>query len=179
MTTPPASQQTKFGFAGDPREWPSQSAGEEQNTLFLVGDPMQSIYGFRKAEVTLFEDARQGQASLPTLTACQLKVNFRSGAPLVDWYNRVFSRLLRESNQVTGAVQYSPSGSGAGQAGWRRPSRRPDKPAPEFDGVHLYGVPEGDREAEAACVAAIAGLAPPPTPAGAHRHPGSRPHAFD
>ncbi len=129
----------------------SDAAG---NTLFLVGDPMQSIYGFRKAEVTLFEDARQGRASLPPLAARELVVNFRSSAALVDWYNRVFCQLLRESNQVTGAVNYAPA-----QAAPELPrsSERSLGGAPdELDGVHLYGVPAGDRQAEAACVASIA-----------------------
>ena len=86
-------------------EWTSGDG----NTLFLVGDPMQSIYGFRKAEVTLFEDARRGLARLPSLVPRELLVNFRSNASLVGWYNRVFGEVLRQSNRATGAVKYSPA----------------------------------------------------------------------
>ena len=54
-------------------------------TLFLVGDPMQSIYRFRNAEVGLFLDVRDhglGELALEPLT---LAVNFRSTNPLVEW----------------------------------------------------------------------------------------------
>ena len=77
------------------------------NTLFLVGDPMQSIYGFRKAEVSLFEDARRGRAGLPLLEPHELFVNFRSTSPLVGWYNRVFGEVLREPNGRPAAVKYN------------------------------------------------------------------------
>ncbi len=115
------------------------------NTLFLVGDPMQSIYGFRKAEVSLFEDARQGHAELPSLEPRELFVNFRSTAPLVDWYNRVFGEVLREPNRATGAVKYE-----AAEA-----AQSDREPESELDGVHLHRV--DGYEAEAACVADIAG----------------------
>ncbi len=48
-------------------------------TLFLVGDPMQSIYRFRKAEVSLFIKAYEGQLFKHIeLEPLQLRVNFRS-----------------------------------------------------------------------------------------------------
>jgi ATP-dependent exoDNAse (exonuclease V) beta subunit len=78
-------------------------------TLFLVGDPMQSIYRFRKAEVSLFLQAFEGQL-LPNimLEPLQLTVNFRSNQPIVEWVNRVFPAIMPEhSDPVMGAVSYS------------------------------------------------------------------------
>ncbi|MGA9575557.1 MAG: UvrD-helicase domain-containing protein [Lysobacterales bacterium] len=78
-------------------------------TLFLVGDPMQSIYRFRKAEVSLFIEAWQGQLfDHIQLHPIQLKVNFRSCKPIVDWVNLVFPRVMPVKNDpVMGAVNYS------------------------------------------------------------------------
>lgn len=80
-------------------------------TLFLVGDPMQSIYRFRKAEVGLFlrvKAARAlGSVALEPLT---LTTNFRSQAGLVEWVN-VAGRWLFPAydDSDMGAVSYSPS----------------------------------------------------------------------
>ena len=78
-------------------------------TLFLVGDPMQSIYRFRKAEVSLFIKAWQGQLfDQIQLHPLQLRVNFRSTRPIVDWVNETFPEVMpRESDPVMGAVCYS------------------------------------------------------------------------
>jgi len=78
-------------------------------TLFLVGDPMQSIYRFRKAEVSLFIMAWQGQLfDHIHLNPLQLSVNFRSTRPIVDWVNEVFPTVMpRQSDPVPGAVSYS------------------------------------------------------------------------
>ena len=67
-------------------------------TLFVVGDPMQSVYGFREAEVDLYLDAqrrrRLGEVALEPLA---LQCNFRSQCDLVAWVNRVFAQVLDAS----------------------------------------------------------------------------------
>src|SRR3984957_8430314 len=63
-------------------------------TLFVVGDPMQSIYRFREAEVGLFLRARDHGLGDIRFRALQLRRNFRSGAPLIAWVNANFSRLF-------------------------------------------------------------------------------------
>jgi ATP-dependent exoDNAse (exonuclease V) beta subunit len=81
-------------------------------TLFLVGDPMQSIYRFRQAEVGLFLDAWQGRlgADGVPLEALQLEVNFRSEAGLIDWVNAAFPLILPErGDPELGAVPHAHS----------------------------------------------------------------------
>ncbi len=73
-----------------------ESAG--RGTCFLVGDPMQSIYSFRQAEVELFERTKrhglgQGTAAVH-LTPLQLQTNFRSHAGLVDRLNGIFATVF-------------------------------------------------------------------------------------
>ena len=79
-------------------------------TLFLVGDPMQSIYGFREADVGLFLRARTEGVGPVVLTPLTLSVNFRSTAGVVDWVNRVLGTAFPSvENRFTGAVTYEPS----------------------------------------------------------------------
>lgn len=70
---------------------------DEHRTVFLVGDPMQSIYMFRQAEVELFTDVRdRGIGDEPHCVRCepvQLAVNFRSHAGLTDRLNGMFTRI--------------------------------------------------------------------------------------
>ncbi len=78
------------------------------HTLFLVGDPMQSIYRFRKAEVSLFLDARKNGVGNVPLEAITLQANFRSQAGIVDWLNHHGPQLLAtQEDTVRGAVPYS------------------------------------------------------------------------
>jgi ATP-dependent exoDNAse (exonuclease V) beta subunit len=65
-------------------------------TLFLVGDPMQSIYLFRQAEVGLFLQAQgEGLGQIP-LETLSLSANFRSQANIVDWVNETFRGVFPE-----------------------------------------------------------------------------------
>ncbi len=76
-------------------------------SLFLVGDPMQSIYGFRNANVGLFLQCREdGIGDIP-LEPLYLSTNFRSQAAIVKWINRVFSQSFPGQDDIAiGAVSY-------------------------------------------------------------------------
>ncbi len=79
-------------------------------TLFLVGDPMQSIYRFREAEVGLYLRARRGSIGGVALVPLTLEVNFRSHQGIVDWVNETFARVLPEGEDIgAGAVPYTRS----------------------------------------------------------------------
>ncbi len=69
-------------------------------TLFLVGDPMQSIYRFRDADMSRFLDAKRrgiGQVHLESLT---LERNFRSAPAVVDWVNGAFEQIFPREDQI-------------------------------------------------------------------------------
>jgi len=79
-------------------------------TIFVVGDPMQSIYRFREAEVGLFLKAcRDGIGAIP-LESVLLSANFRSDKGIVDWVNATFSSVLPAKEEITtGAIPFCPS----------------------------------------------------------------------
>ncbi|EQD70829.1 UvrD/REP helicase [mine drainage metagenome] len=83
------------------------------HTFFAVGDPMQSIYRFRQAEVGVFLNCREtGIAGLP-LTPAILHDNYRSHPALVSWLNETFSQIFPDRDErETGAVRYVPARSG-------------------------------------------------------------------
>jgi len=87
---------------------------EQTRTLFMVGDPMQSIYRFRKAEVSLFLKAAANdlpdEQYIPHVTSLKLSQNFRSSPDIVHWVNRAFTDILPSQNDVlSGAIAYTPS----------------------------------------------------------------------
>ncbi|HZP89186.1 MAG TPA: UvrD-helicase domain-containing protein [Burkholderiales bacterium] len=83
---------------------------DDGRTLFLVGDPMQSIYRFREAEVALYLRARQHGIGSVRLEPLTLTVNFRSQAKLLDWVNGTFRALLPgREDLASGAVTFSAS----------------------------------------------------------------------
>ncbi len=134
-------------------------------TLFVVGDPMQSIYQFREAEVGLFLRARSAGIGNVRLEALRLARNFRSVPDLIDWTNGAFSRLFPKSDDLrASAVAFTPSLAGL---------KAPDAPAPAAggpvegscttdaaarsasagaDSVELRLFPDEDRESETAAI---------------------------
>ena len=75
--------------------------------LFFVGDPKQSIYRFRRADIGTFLAAREhfGAAARVELVA-----NFRTVAPVIDWLNHVFGELLQPTppDEAPSQAAYEP-----------------------------------------------------------------------
>ncbi len=84
-------------------------------SLFLVGDPMQSIYRFREADVGLFLKLQhEGLGDLP-LEPLTLTVNFRSTQPVIDWVNAAFESVLPpKDDPERGGVRFTASGARPG-----------------------------------------------------------------
>ncbi len=76
-------------------------------TVFLVGDPKQSIYLFRQARVELFEQtATHGLGDIP-LDHLRLTANFRSQAALVEQFNQDFSRIFPSGPAAGAGIAYT------------------------------------------------------------------------
>ncbi|KTC64949.1 UvrD/REP helicase (plasmid) [Legionella adelaidensis] len=87
-----------------------QGWGNDERTVFLVGDPMQSIYRFRSAEVGLFLRAKKYGIGPVQPLFLELKTNFRSSSLIVDWINNQFSTIFPSLDDIeSGAISYSAS----------------------------------------------------------------------
>ena len=78
--------------------------GEERPGLFLVGDPKQSIYAFRSADLGAYEDfiaevEAEGGLRRP------LVVNFRSDPPILDEVERLLEPIMLEEPRLQPAFQ--------------------------------------------------------------------------
>ncbi|MGA1561898.1 MAG: UvrD-helicase domain-containing protein, partial [Gammaproteobacteria bacterium] len=110
--------------------WAQDPAGR---SLFLVGDPMQSIYRFRDAEVGLFMEVQTQRAlnGVP-LQPLQLQANFRSCADVVNWNNDCFGQAFPQAEVFVGAVPYASS----------VPARTASGFPADHAGVHLHAIPK-------------------------------------
>ena len=83
---------------------------DDGRTFFAVGDPMQSVYRFRDAEVGLFlEVIRHGIGQLRP-ESLRLTTNFRARPSLVAWANRVFADAFGSTEDpVLGRISYAPA----------------------------------------------------------------------
>ena len=81
---------------------------DDGRSLFLVGDAMQSCYGFRNANVGIYLNVQQKGLGDITLQRLVLQTNFRSQGKVVDWVNLMFSSAFpRLPNSSRGAVPYT------------------------------------------------------------------------
>ena len=125
--------------------------GWQQNdsrTLFCVGDPMQSIYRFRKANVSLFINAARRGIGDIHLQRLQLYRNNRASPQLVDWLNQTFPALFATfDDENQGAIQYRQSISDA--------NKHADDSGVEVHAIIKQDDTDGAKQAEAEAVIAI------------------------
>ncbi len=111
-------------------------------TLFMVGDPMQSIYRFRQADVRIFLDMRDHGLPGVVLEFLRLEANFRSRPAIVEWINEIFANVMSpHDDALVGTVAYTPS--------------RAVKAAVPGSGVFLHCMPDADPLYEAREVVGI------------------------
>jgi ATP-dependent exoDNAse (exonuclease V) beta subunit len=96
-------------------------SGRVNRTCFVVGDPMQSIYGFREADTELFPRAEQLGLEIPDdlpllFDSVLLTANFRTARPLVEQFNGTFAQIFAGGDGIT-FVEAEPARDGDAQTG--------------------------------------------------------------
>ena len=76
--------------AGRASEWNEVQVASKR--LFIVGDPKQSIYRFRRADIEMYEDAKVRMGKNRLLTISQ---NFRCAPSLVQVVNKIFQDIIK------------------------------------------------------------------------------------
>ncbi|MBE9175555.1 UvrD-helicase domain-containing protein [Synechocystis salina LEGE 06155] len=94
----------------------------EGKTLTLVGDEKQSIYGFRRADIQVFQQWRDRlNNTIP------LSTSFRTHAPLIDNINQIFALILADLHQNLDGDR-----------------REPPHPAPHVESFVIIPDPDSD-----------------------------------
>ena len=94
----------------------------EPGRLFVVGDPKQSIYRFRRADIAAFLRARDAFGTAPK----HLTRNFRTVAPVIEFVNHVFADLITATpdSQPEYVALQPVRGGATPRAGGHPPRRR-------------------------------------------------------
>ncbi len=136
--TDPIQAEIAFFLAGSPddpagretTDW--QSVTPAAGKLFVVGDPKQSIYRFRRADIAALDDVRRRLAP----ETVPLVQNFRSQTGIISWANHVFGQWMGVRDPGGGAADAGPSLQANYQdlsAWWAPPDTTPPL------GVHRVG----------------------------------------
>ena len=95
--------------SGDAKESDAERVKVAPGKLFLVGDPKQSIYRFRRAEVSLYESIKKrllAQSPHPA-SLVHLRTSFRSAPSIQGFVNAAFEPLMRP-NERGSQAEYVP-----------------------------------------------------------------------
>jgi len=119
--------------AGGDEEW--RRSVPREGALFVVGDPKQSIYRFRRADIQLYGFVKQRFSAFGETVS--LSANFRSRPPIGDLVNDLFA-----------GSDFFPAEETPEQAAFERLATRPPLHPVPAEGVFTYRLdpPGGDKE---------------------------------
>jgi ATP-dependent helicase/nuclease subunit A len=137
------------GVDRDEKDW--LKLKPRPGSLFVVGDPKQSIYRFRRADIDTYNQVKEIIETSGGRTL-NLTTNFRSQPPLIEWFNNTFSSLF-------------PKGKSQHQADFVKLDSPPDKKAlteppvqkiviPDVKGSYANPIAEADAEQIASVIGA-------------------------
>lgn len=90
----------------------------EARSLFIVGDPKQSIYRFLRADISTFMSARELFAHTPGCDVLELTENHRSTSLLKERFNSIFTELLPKDTKYQSAFSEIPLTPNAADSGY-------------------------------------------------------------
>ena len=76
-----------------------QTCSLRPGSLFIVGDPKQAIYRFRRADIEAYRAARAAMLAQPNGVLIPITTNFRSQRPIIDFVNASFAAVFNGSSQ--------------------------------------------------------------------------------
>ena len=106
--TDPVQAELVFFLTGkhtDERDW--RKTAPRPGSLFIVGDDKQSIYGFRGADMAVFDAVAGLIDAQPHGERVDLTTNFRSVPGLCDWVNTTFEQIFTDDPEEHQAI-YKP-----------------------------------------------------------------------
>ncbi len=77
----------------DPLQMDIVLALSHENKLFIVGDPKQSIYRFRRADIEMYKEIKTSYFTQDSILA--IRQNFRSVSSIIDFINRIFGEKMK------------------------------------------------------------------------------------
>lgn len=128
-TDPVQAQIMLLLTASDPKEQNWRKCRPVPGSLFVVGDPKQSIYRFRRADIVTYNQVKE-IITASDGAVLSLTTNFRTRGEIVEWNNGIFAASFPST-----ADRYSPAACGM-QVG------REEGPAGELNQIRVLTVPE-------------------------------------
>ena len=130
--------------ATDPGETDWRRCTARPGALFVVGDPKQSIYRFRRADIVTYNEVKEiiraGGGPGAEGDVVQLSANFRASRPVIEWVNRVFEAAEPEEDGGP-MLRFPETASDESPAYVALEPGREDGNAGTLDGIHALRLP--------------------------------------
>ena len=131
--------------ATDPEEPNWRECQPHPGALFVVGDPKQSIYRFRRADIVTYNEVKRiitredgnGQRGL----VVQLSANFRSSLSVVEWVNDIFTPDQDAASIAAGMMRFPRSASEESPSYVPLDHARDDANVGQLSGLYTLHVP--------------------------------------